>query len=198
MSVVFRFAEEPDAADMLAIYAPFCEASAVSFEVTAPAVEEMARRIRQVGDRLPWLVCQHEARVAGYVYASPHRERPAYQWAVDVTAYVADGYRGAGIGSSLYRCLFQLLALQGYYKAYAGIALPNPASVRLHESVGFTPVGVYRGVGYKLGRWHDVGWWQLALRPEDAAPPPRCMAEVRELPAAREALRAGAALVRIS
>lgn len=198
MSLVFRFATDQDAAEIQAIYAPFCESSAVSFEVVAPSFEEMARRIRAVGERFPWLVCEHTGHIAGYVYASRHRERHAYQWAVDVTAYMANGYRGAGIGSSLYRCLFQILELQGYYKAYAGITLPNLASVRLHESVGFIPVGVYRGVGYKLGRWHDVGWWQLALRPEADEPvSPRGIGEVNALPAVREVLRAGAARVRL-
>ena len=110
-----------------------------------------------------------EGRVDGYVYASRHRERAAYQWSVDVTAYVRDDRRGQGIGKRLYARLFEELARLGYFQAFAGIALPNAASVALHESVGFEPVGVYRKVGYKLGAWHDVGWWQRALQPAPAS-----------------------------
>jgi phosphinothricin acetyltransferase len=117
------------------------------------------------------LVCEINRSVAGYVYANQHRERAAYRWAVDVAAYVATQHHRRGIAAALYNSLFSLLREQNYFKAFAGITLPNAASVRLHESVGFRPVAVYRGVGYKDGRWHDVGWWQLDLQPERDNPP---------------------------
>lgn len=187
-----RLAVAADAAQIAAIYAPFCTDTPVSFEMTAPTVEEMAQRIEKITARLPWLVLEQDGEIAGYVYASPHRERAAYQWAVDVAAYVAPSYRRHGIGRALYTSLFRILIQQGYFKAYAGIALPNPASVGLHEAMGFEPVGVYRGVGYKLGAWHDVGWYQRALQPERPEPePPRSLHDMMLLPEWAATLSAG-------
>src|SRR5437763_5175883 len=139
----------------------------------------MAQRIRNITERFPWLVLEEIDRIAGYVYASPHRERAAYRWSVDVTAYVAADFRGRGVGRALYTALFHILAAQGHFKAYAGVTLPNPASVRLHESVGFERIGEYRGVGYKLGAWHDVRWYQRPLQPE--RPDPRSEEHTSEL-----------------
>jgi phosphinothricin acetyltransferase len=169
MSVRIRIASIDDAAGIRAVYAPYCEDTPVSFEA-APSVEQMAERIARVLAGYPWLVCEVEDSVAGYVYACPHRERAAYRWAVDVAVYIDKRYHRRGIGQALYELLFSLLRRQNYYKAYAGITLPNPGSVGLHEALGFQPVGVYRGVGYKLGRWRDVGWWQLELQPEAEHP----------------------------
>jgi phosphinothricin acetyltransferase len=132
----------------------------------------MERRIASTLRGWPWLVCEYEGRVAGYAYATSHRVRAAYQWAVDTSVYVDPAFHRRSIGSALYTSLFRILVAQGYFNAYAGITLPNPASVALHEAVGFRLVGVYHKVGYKLGAWHDVGWWQLALQPHRASPPP--------------------------
>lgn len=196
-SVTIRLATMADAAAVQAIYAPFCEATAVSFEVVAPPVEEMAARIARISERLPWLVCDHGGTVAGYAYAAPHRERAAYRWSVDVTVYIANDYRRTGVGRGLYTSLFAILVAQGYYQAYAGVTLPNPGSVGLHEAIGFTLVGVYRNVGYKLGRWHDVAWWQRPLQPAvDDPPEPRGFSEIEDAIIATN-LRDGAALVRL-
>jgi len=132
----------------------------------------MANRIRALVVRLPWLVLDDDGIVAGYAYASPHRDRAAYGWSVDTTVYVNPNHRRCGVGRALYTTLFQLLQLLGYYKAYAGITLPNPASIGVHEAVGFELVGIYRGVGYKLGAWHDVSWYGLSLQPERLNPGP--------------------------
>lgn len=193
MSALIRLAIPADAEQVAAIYAPFCRDTAVSFEEIAPSPEEMARRIGDITERYPWLVLDDAEKIAGYVYASQHRSRAAYRWSVDVTAYVAPGYRRRGVGRALYASLFQLLALQGYFRAYAGVALPNPASIALHEALGFQTVGTYRRVGYKLGAWHDVRWLELALQPERPNPPePRSLAEVLALPEAHAVLAAGA------
>jgi phosphinothricin acetyltransferase len=179
MTAQIRLALPGDAEQIAAIYAPFCTETAVSFEYTAPTVAEMAQRIRKITERLAWLVLDDDGRIAGYVYASPHRERAAYQWSVDVAAYVASDYRRRGVGSTLYTALFRVLVSQGYFKAFAGVTLPNPASERLHESLGFERVGEYRGVGFKLGAWHDVRWYQRTLQPEGPNPPaPRTVHEV--------------------
>ena len=193
----FRFAEKTDAAAIQAIYAPYCESSAVSFETKAPSVEDMGQRIRRISEQFPWIVGELDHHVLGYAYGCQHRERAAYQWSVDATVYVSPPAQRTGLGRGLYTSLFRILVLQSYYKAYAGITLPNPASVGLHEAMGFKPVGIYRGVGYKLGRWHDVGWWQLSLQPESDDPPaPSSIREIRHSRAVQEALNAGELLVK--
>jgi len=167
-----RLATGEDAGEISAIYAPIVEHTIISFEVEPPAPDEMRRRIANTLEHLPWLVCEHHGRVAGYAYASGHSARAAYQWSVDVSAYVHARERRTGVGRALYASLFTVLVLQGFYNAYAGISLPNPASVGLHEALGFRPVGIYHGVGYKLGAWHDVGWWDLSLQEHVASPDP--------------------------
>jgi phosphinothricin acetyltransferase len=172
MTAIIRLALPQDAAGMQAIYTPIVRDTAISFEWEPPSVEDMQRRIAEVVERTPWLVCEHGREILGYAYAGPHRTRAAYRWSVDVSVYIHSQARRSGVGRGLYRSLFALLVLQGFYHALAGITLPNPASVGLHEALGFTPVGVYRAVGYKLGAWHDVGWWQLALQQCASSPTP--------------------------
>lgn len=164
--MTIRTARPDDAAAIAAIYAPVVQDTPISFELEPPSADEMRARIQSVLPRLPWLVSVDSAgEVQGYVYASRHRERAAYQWAVDTTVYVRADCRGLGVGRALYAALFDALVPLGYFQAFAGIALPNAASVGLHEAVGFTPIGVYRNVGYKMGAWRDVGWWQKTLQP---------------------------------
>lgn len=192
MSAVIRFARLDDCGAITEIYRPFCASSAVSFESEAPSTEEIRERIHVVGSVYPWIVLDDRGVVAGYAYASRHRARAAYRWSVEVTAYVAPGFRGRGAGRALYESLFAVLRRLGYCKAYAGIALPNPASVALHTAAGFAPVGIYRGVGYKLGRWHDVAWYQMTLQAEPAFPAdPVPLASAGESIAWREALAVG-------
>lgn len=174
-----RLANAGDAAQVAAIYAPAVVDSIISFETEAPDAAEMARRIEYTLATFPWLVTEREGRVAGYAYASRHRERRAYQWSVDVSCYVHRDFRRHGIGRALYARLLQILRRQGFFNAYAGIALPNEASVRLHERMGFRPIGVYANVGYKQGGWRDVGWWGLALAAP--APQPREPLPLRDL-----------------
>jgi phosphinothricin acetyltransferase len=174
---MIRPATPADAQQIAAIYRPFCDESHISFEIPAPDPAEMASRIDRISRRFPWLVEEADGAIAGYAYASPHRERAAYRWAVEVTVYIHERFRGRGIGRALYTDLFARLRAQGLFKAYAGIALPNPASQGFHESMGFTLVGIYRKIGYKLGEWRDAGWWQLVLQPEvdlpaEPRPPP--------------------------
>src|SRR5215471_5165492 len=175
-----RLAAPADAAQIAAIYTPFCLETAVSFETTAPDEAQMRERISTLTQRYPWLVAVSETGdVLGYAYAGKHRERAAYRWSVDFTAYLAPEAKRRGIGTALYRALMRICQSLGYYRAFAGITLPNEASVRLHEKIGFRPIGVYRRVGFKLGRWHDVGWWSLDLLPEDDAPrEPRSIAQI--------------------
>jgi phosphinothricin acetyltransferase len=181
---MIRLARSADAEGIAAIYRPIVDETAISFETVPPGPAEMERRIAATLEIAPWLVFEEDSgRVAGYAYGSRHRERAAYQWSVDVSVYVAEGNRRRGIGRALYGALLPLLRLQGFYAAHAGITLPNAASVGLHESLGFLPVGVYRAVGYKLGTWHDVGWWQLSLRARSPEPEvPRSLREAQRDP----------------
>ena len=153
-----------DAGAIAAIYRPIVEATTISFEEVAPDEDAMAARIAGTLAVYPWLVAlDAHGTICGYAYASRHRERAGYRYSVDVSAYVAEAARGKGVGSALYETLFARLRERGYHRAFAGIALPNEASMALHRRCGFEPVGVYREVGYKFGRWIDVYWCQKAL-----------------------------------
>ncbi len=165
-----RVANEADAQQIRAIYAPHVESGVASFETVVPDVETMRARMRKLLPTHPWLVCVDGERIAGYAYAGPHRERAAYRWSTEVTTYVHADYHGRGMARRLYAALCTLLRLQGYVNAYGGITLPNAASVSLHESCGFKPCGLYRHTGYKFGAWRDVGWWQLVLQPPPQQP----------------------------
>ncbi len=193
---ILRLAEERDAAAVAAIYAPIVEHTAISFETTPPTPVEMAGRISNTLEQYPWLVCEEAGKILGYVYASRHKERAADRWAVDVTAYVAETARGRRVGRALYTALLDLLRLQGFVTAYAVIVLPNPASVRLHEAVGFAQVGICPAVGYKAGAWQDVGWWQCSLRERDPQPgEPLSLAAAQKLPGWEAALASGESLL---
>ena len=158
-----RVATADDAAAIAAIYAPVVRDTPISFELEPPDVATMRQRVLDTLKVRPWLVCERGGEVVGYAYAASHRERAAYQWCVETSVYIAASARRQGVGRTLYAELLPILARQGFVHAYAGITLPNPASVGLHEALGFEPVGVYRAIGFKLGAWHDVGWWDLPL-----------------------------------
>lgn len=159
-----------DAGAISAIYAAVVTDTAISFEEEPPSSAEMVRRML-AAPRLPWLVAVDAGRVLGYAYASQHRQRRGYRWSADCSAYVEPAHRSRGIGRLLYDRLIAEVAELGYRSLFAGIALPNPASVRLHEAVGFEPIGVFREVGFKFGGWRDVGWWRREL-PALPSPPP--------------------------
>jgi L-amino acid N-acyltransferase YncA len=165
-----RLATPADAAWVHKIYGPIVRDTFISFEVDPPAVDEVARRIAATMRMHPWIVFEDEEGIAGYAYASEHRARPAYQWSVDVSCYVHERARRRGIASRLYRATFRILERQGFTNAFAGIALPNEASVAMHSSVGFVAIGTYVNVGYKCGGWHDVIWMQRPLAPPGATP----------------------------
>lgn len=174
-----RLASPADAGAIAAIYGPYCDETVISFEETAPTADEMARRIASIGATRPWIVLEDESAIVGYAYASAHHERAAYRWSVSTAIYIRRDRHRRGAGRALYTTLFALLPALGYCQATAGITLPNPASVGLHTAFGFAPVGVYRQIGYKMGEWHDVGWYQAEIQRATVAPTePR---SVREL-----------------
>jgi L-amino acid N-acyltransferase YncA len=170
MTLRLRPVEARDAAAIAAIYAPIVRDTAISFELAPPDADEIARRIRELTKTHPWIVGEDARGVAGYAYASTFRTRPAYRFAAEVTVYVRADARRTGVGRALYVELLRRLAAQGFRTAVAGIALPNGPSVALHESLGFAPVGVFRRIGFKFDRWHDLGFWEKPLLPYVADP----------------------------
>lgn len=162
MSLI-RLATPDDAAGILAIYAPYIENTSFTFETEVPAVGEFAERIRTYLLTWPWLVCETNGKITGYAYATRHRERTAYQWCTESSIYIHDDFQKAGIGKALYTALFEILKKQGFRNVYAVINLPNEKSVAFHERLGFHYFATYEHVGYKLGKWKNVGWWRLIV-----------------------------------
>jgi L-amino acid N-acyltransferase YncA len=165
--IEIRVATPEDAPVCAAIYAPICTSTHISFEEKAPSVDEMRARIVKTLEWMPWLAAVEDGNVVGYTYASRHRERPGYRWSVDVSVYVEERARGRGIGRTLYERLFAILEEQGFRRAYAGVALPNDASIAVHRALGFEQIGTYRRVGWKAGRWYDVAWFGRDIGDED-------------------------------
>jgi phosphinothricin acetyltransferase len=161
-----------DGGPCAAIYAPYVERTAVSFDEQVPDAGEMAERIERYAASHAWLVAERDGEVVGYAYAYPFQARLAYRWTAGVSVYVGDGERGRGVGRALYSALFDRLRERGFRMVHAGITLPNDASVGLHEGFGFERVGVNREVGWKNGAWHDVAWLQMELAPAGEGPPP--------------------------
>jgi L-amino acid N-acyltransferase YncA len=152
----------------------------------------MARRIVSIGGHRPWIVLEDDGEVIGYAYASAHHERAAYRWSVSTAIYVSRNHHRRGAGRALYTTLFALLRSLGYRQATAGITLPNSASVGLHAAFGFVPVGVYRHIGYKMGGWHDVGWYQAEIQSALAHPAePRSIREIVDTPEWQDAVERG-------
>lgn len=167
---MIRLARPDDAGQIAEIYAPFVTDTAISFEVVPPDEPEMRRRLEDTLAYAPWLVYEEGPRILGYAYACSHRTRAAYRWSVDVSVYVRPEAHRRGIASRLYERLFSASAKLGYVSAFAGVTLPNDASVAFHRSMGFEPVGTYRNVGFKFGAWRDTGWFQRALQAPPARP----------------------------
>jgi phosphinothricin acetyltransferase len=170
MNTIIRPVSKDDAADILAIYAPYITDTVISFETKVPTLEDFSKRIEKIQNDYPYLVCEVDGKVVGYAYASKHRERAAYKYSVEVSVYVASDYHHKGIGKALYGRLFDALSEYNYYSAYAGITLPNDKSIGLHKSFGFVEVGIYHNIGYKDGKWLDVIWLEKPLK-EYGIPP---------------------------
>ncbi len=158
-----RTAIAEDAARCAEIYAPFVTDGWVSFELEPPGAAEMGERIATYAASHCWLVAEIENRVVGYAYGSAHRSRDAYRTSCDVAVYIDQACTRKGLGRGLYSELLPILKALGFHAAFAGIALPNPGSIWLHEAMGFEAIGIYREVGWKMSGWRDVGWWQRLL-----------------------------------
>ena len=164
-----RAATRNDVDGMLAIYAPFIQNTAVSFEETVPSEADFWSRVEAVQQGgLPWLVAVEDATVAGYAYASDHRSRSSYRLTKEASVYVNEAFRGKGVARTLYSAIFEQLEAQGVQNVLAGMTEPNPASRGFHISMGFSLVGTYHNIGYKFGKWHDVSWYEKRLVAADA------------------------------
>lgn len=166
---LIRPAQQQDAAAMLAIYRPIVEHTTISFEEEVPSLAEFSARLEKYMKGWGAFVAEERGQLIGYAYGSPHRERAAYRWSVETTIYVAAPAQRAGVGRALYEQLLPALAQAGFCNAYAGVALPNAASVGLHQAAGFTSIGTFPRVGYKHGAWRDVAWFHKPLRDQPAA-----------------------------
>jgi phosphinothricin acetyltransferase len=162
--LIIRFATETDAPAIAAIYAPYVENTAISFEYDPPTANEIALRMQNVRDaELPWLVATDSDKLLGYAYATKHKERAGYQWCVESSVYVDASSHRTGIGRALYTQLFEILRELGYENVYAGTTLPNDQTVNFHKSFGFVEVARYPNVGFKHGKWYDTAWWHLSI-----------------------------------
>ena len=173
MTNQIRLAKEHDAEGILEIYSPFILNTSLTFETEVPSIAAFLERINTYLNNWPWLVCEMDRKITGYAYGTCYRERTAYQWCVEVSVYIHDDYQRSGVAKALYTALTEILKRQGFRNAYAVINLPNDKSVSFHENSGFTYFATYEKVGYKLGKWKNVGWWQLQLNEytnEPAAP----------------------------
>jgi len=162
--LTIRQATEADAPALLGIYAPYVEQTPITFEITVPTAEDFAGRIRKSLSAWQYLVAERDGRIVGYAYGGTHRERAAYRYSVEVSAYVDQRAHRQGIGRALYTRLLADLTEKGYCEAFAGITYPNEPSIGLHSAMGFTMIGIFRRIGWKFDRWHDVAWMQRSLR----------------------------------
>ena len=172
MNFIIRLATEQDAEKLLAIYAPYIMETSLTFETEVPTVADFGKRISDYLQTWPWLVCEVDNTIAGYAYATRYRERTAYQWCTESSVYIDRQFHRLGIARALYQALFDILKRQGFRNVYAVINLPNPPSVDFHESCGFNYFATYEQVGYKLGKWKNVGWWRLIINDFIDEPPP--------------------------
>jgi len=166
-----RLITENDAEKVLEIYKPYVLHTVITFEYVAPPIEEFLQRIKANINEYPWLVCLHGNKIIGYTYAGFHRYRIAYQWSCESSVYLLPEFHGKGIATILYETLFSLLRMQGYINVYAGVSLPNEKSVGFHQSFGFKKIGIYKKIGYKFDKWHDVEWFQFHLQEHIYNPP---------------------------
>ncbi|MFN8359229.1 MAG: N-acetyltransferase family protein [Candidatus Kapaibacterium sp.] len=164
MPYSIRLITPADAAATLAVYAPYILNTSITFEYEVPSVEEFTSRIIHTTEDFPWLVCLENDTIVGYAYAGKHRLRAAYQWSPESTVYLAEAAQGKGIARILYETLFAILSLQGYYTVFAGVLVPNENSEKMHKALGFEEIGIFKNIGFKHGKWHDVQWLQRPLQ----------------------------------
>lgn len=161
--MLIRAAELSDLNQILSIYSPYINDSAITFETVVPDLKEFTARFNTVSEAFPWLVCEENGVILGYAYAARHRDRIAYQWSVESSVYLSADAQGRGIGLHLYQALIAILKIQGIVNIYAVITMPNARSAGLHKRLGFEEFAVFKKIGYKQNAWHDVLWMLLVI-----------------------------------
>lgn len=195
---VIQLATKDDAAQILEIYSPFIY-TPVTFEEEVPSLAEFEERISKIQKDCPYLVCKIANQVVGYAYSSEFRSRASYRWSHEVSVYIHPEFRGMNIGRALYTALFKILKLQHIATLLAVITVPNDASVKLHESMGFKPCATLHNVGYKHKKWHDVGIWERSIQEDEHSAPeePIAFSTIRESAVVSEILQKSATLIHI-
>lgn len=160
---IIRPIQSKDTEEVLSIYAPYVQNTSITFDYELPSKAEFIDKIESIRHDYPWLVCLSDNKIVGYAYGSKHRYKTAYKWSVESTIYVAQGFHRLGVARLLYESLFKILKSQGFFNVYAGVTMPNVSSEEFHKSMGFTEIGIFKNIGYKLGKWHDVKWFQFHL-----------------------------------
>lgn len=179
--IQIRLIAAADIEEVLDIYAPFVQNTAITFEYEVPSIAEFRDRVLTITSEYPWLICVVDDKIAGFAYASRFRYRTAYQWSVESAIYISPQTQSKGIGKALYTTLFDLLRLQGYVNVYAGTCIPNDKSVALHRKMGFKEIGTFSKIGFKHGKWHDTLWFQLNLCAHNSNPEvPTPMSNLKE------------------
>jgi phosphinothricin acetyltransferase len=166
-----RLATTADAEATRNIYAPYVLNTAISFEYEVPTVEEFKKKIEKITAQYPWLVCEYDGGIVGYAYGSIHRDRTAYQWSPEATVYLNEKFHRKGIARVLYSTLFEILKMQGYFTAFAGVLVTNKKSVEFHRAMGFEDIGLFKNIGFKLGEWHTNLWMQYEIQKPIFNPP---------------------------
>ena len=157
---------------MLAVYAPSVINTPITFEYEVPSLQEYSERMKKIASHYPVLVCEKDSEVAGFAYGNIHRVKIAYQWSTESTIYVADKFHGSGVAQALYHALLSVLELQGFVNVYAGVTIPNAKSEHFHLAMGFAEIGVFEKIGFKLGKWHDLKFFEMYLVEHPTSPTP--------------------------
>lgn len=193
MKATIRPAERRDVPGILEIYAPFILHTAVTFEEIVPDEESFWKRIQEIMEELPYLVCEIDGRIAGYAYASAYRSRASYRWSKEVSVYIHPDFHRRKVADALYTSLNEIIKYQGIANLLAIITLPNQPSVSFHEYFGYRKSGEFSKVGFKLDQWQNVGWFELFLQDETLAPRQKILRlnEITGLPVFKEAIQNG-------
>jgi phosphinothricin acetyltransferase len=174
-----RLITPDDAEAALNVYAPYVLHTSATFEYEIPAAEDFRKKIEKITAQYPWLACECDGEIAGYAYGSMHRDRTAYQWSPEATVYLNEKFHRKGIARVLYSALFEMLKMQGYYTAFAGVLSTNEKSVEFHRAMGFEDIGLFKNIGYKLGEWHTNLWMQYEIQKPILNPPvPKAIGEI--------------------